>query len=389
MKKPGIVLKPGRDKAIKNKHHWIFSGAVSYISEFNNGEILPVYSANGELLGQAYCNKKTSILGRMLSFGEINPIKELENNLASAIGMRQSLFNEKLTNCYRLVNSEGDSIPGLIIDKYAEVLVIQSATAGIDLLKPQIVDFLVKKLKPITIYEKSDLSSRREEGLTMSEGLLFGKEIKSVEVVENGIKFIVDLVNSQKTGFFLDQREMRVWVGELAKNKTVLNCFGYTGGFSLYAAKVGAKQVDTVDISAEAIKRAEENFKLNNFRGQFGFIVDDVFEFLRAKELNYDLIILDPPAFAKKKNDIIKACRGYKDINRLALQKMPVGSVLITSSCSYHVDEKLFQTVVFQAAVEAGRKVRIIGRHHLAPDHPINIFHPEGEYLKSLVLYVE
>jgi len=389
MNKPGIVLKPGRDKAIKNKHHWIFSGAVSYISEFNNGEILPVYSSSGELLGHAYCNQKTSILGRMLSFGEIDPVKELENNLVSAIGMRESLFNEKVTNCYRLVNSEGDNIPGLIIDKYDQVLVIQSATAGIDLLKQQIIDFLVKKLKPVAIYEKSDLSSRREEGLTMSEGLLFGKETKSVEVIENDIKFVVDLVNSQKTGFFLDQREMRVWVGELAKNKTVLNCFAYTGGFSLYAVKGGAKQVDTVDISTEAVKRAEENFALNGFRGQFGFIVDDVFEFLRAKELNYDLIILDPPAFAKKKNDIIKACRGYKDINRLTLQKMPAGSILVTSSCSYHVDEKLFQTVVFQAAVEANRKVRIIGRHHLAPDHPINIFHPEGEYLKSLVLYVE
>ncbi|KKQ27802.1 MAG: Ribosomal RNA large subunit methyltransferase I [Candidatus Magasanikbacteria bacterium GW2011_GWC2_37_14] len=400
MNKTGIVLKPGRDKAIKNKHHWIFSGAVSYISEFSNGEILPVYNSTGELLGHAYCNKNTSILGRMISFGNTDPVKELEKNLESAIAMRKSLFNEKITNCYRLVNSEGDNIPGLIIDKYAGVLVIQSATAGIDLLKPQIVEFLVKKLKPVAIYEKSDLSSRREEGLTMSEGLVYGKEVKNVEVIENGLKFVVDLVNSQKTGFFLDQREMRVWAGELAKNKSVLNCFAYTGGFSLYAVQGGAKQVDTVDISSEAIQRAEENFKLNGFlpppptpssgmRGQFGFITADIFEFLRAEKLNYDLIILDPPAFAKKKTDVIKACRGYKDINRLALQKMPAGSILITSSCSYHVDEKLFQTVVFQAAVEANRKVRIIGRHHLAPDHPINIFHPEGEYLKSLVLYIE
>lgn len=387
-----LVLKSGREKAIKNFHHWIFSGAIQSITDYENGEILEVQSSRGEILGQAYCNHHTSITGRMLSFGQVEAVEELKKNIDSALTMRKVFFDNKKTNCYRLINSEGDRIPGLIVDKYAEVLVLQSATAGIDKLKSVIVDYLVKKLKPKAIYEKSDVPSRREEGLIMQTGILFGKEINNVEVVENGIKFSVDLINSQKTGFFLDQREMRELVGQLSLNKKVLNCFSYTGGFSLYAAQAGAKQVDSVDISAEAVEQSKVNFEMNDLSTtskKFGFFVKDVFEFLRENSLDYDLIILDPPAFAKKKNDVIKACRGYKDINRLALQKISAGGILVTSSCSYHVDEKLFQTVVFQAAAEARREVQIISRHRLAKDHPLNIFHPEGEYLKSLVLYVK
>ncbi len=388
-----LILKPGRDKAIRNFHHWIFSGAINNIGNYEDGEVLSVYSSNNELLGSAYANHQTSITARMLSFGKVEPLEAVKKNIDSAIEMRKKFFDWNKTNCYRLINSEGDNIPGLIVDHYNEVLVMQIATAGIDKLKQFIVDYLVEKLHPKAIYEKSDLPSRREEGLQMTEGFLYGEDVPNVlnvQIVENEIKFQVDLKNSQKTGFFLDQREMRVLVGQMAKNKKVLNCFSYTGGFSLYAAHGGANQVDSVDISAEAIEQAKINFKLNNFDiKKNNFYAEDVFQFLRGKELNYDLIILDPPAFAKKKSDIIQACRGYKDINRLAFMKMPSGSILVTSSCSYHVDEKLFQTVVFQAAVEAKRKVRIIQRHHLAPDHPINIFHPEGEYLKSLVLWVE
>lgn len=385
-----LILRPGREKAIKNFHHWIFSGAIRNIDNYEDGEILSVFSASGEKLGSAYCNHQTSITGRMLSFGDNDPLEQIRQNIKSAIEMRQKFFQEKTTNCFRVINSEGDMIPGLIVDKYKDVLVIQIATKGIDDLKDYIVECLVAELKPKAIYEKSDLPSRREEGLQMSEGYLYGEVKGEIQVIENDLKFGIDLENSQKTGFFLDQREMRVLVGQMSKGKKVLNCFSYTGGFSLYAVEGGAKQVDSVDISGEAIETAKNNFELNGFDvKKNNFFAEDVFQFLRENDLNYDLIILDPPAFAKKKGDVIKACRGYKDINRLALTKMPAGSILITSSCSYHVDEKLFQTVVFQAASEAKRIVRIIGRHHLAPDHPINIFHPEGEYLKSLVLYVE
>lgn len=385
-----IILKPGREKAIKNRHHWIFSGAIMSAPEYENGDILPIYSANKEMLGYAYLNHLTSITGRMLSFGEVDPKEELKRNIDSAIKMREFFFDDQITNCYRLINSEGDYLPGLVVDRYNDVLVIQVTTAGIEKLKHFIVDYLVKKLKPRAVYEKSDMSSRREEGLPMFEGALVGEEPGEVKVLENGFDFLFDLKKSQKTGFFLDQRKMRIFVERLSKGRRVLNCFSYIGAFSLYALRGGATRVVSVDISADSMETSRRNFVLNHFDTENNdFIVEDVFKFLRERELNYDLIILDPPAFAKKKDDLVRACRGYKDINRLALQKIPAGGLLLTSSCSYHIDKKLFQMVVFQAAVEAKRKVRIIQRHHLAIDHPINIFHPEGEYLKSLLLYVE
>jgi 23S rRNA (cytosine1962-C5)-methyltransferase len=235
------------------------------------------------------------------------------------------------------------------------------------------------------------IPSRREEGLLDEEGVLYGTlPTDELVVRENGLLFAVSVVEGQKTGFFLDHREMRHGIRLISSGKRVLNCFGYTGGFSVYAAAGGAKQVDTVDISGGAIAGARRNMELNGFSSAaHQFVEGDVFAFLRESPLDYDIVILDPPAFAKKKKDIVQACRGYKDINRIALQKMPKGSILLTSSCSYYVDPVLFQTVVFQAAVEAGRQVKIIGRHQLAFDHPINLCHPEGEYLKSLLLYVE
>lgn len=385
-----VILKPGKDKPIRNHHHWIFSGAISRMPKFEDGDILAVETANNEFLGYAYFNSLTSISGRILSFDKTSAEETLIKNIDKAIEFRKKIFDHKITNAYRLVNSEGDKIPGLVIDIYDDVVVLQIATLGIERLKTLIIDHLKKTLKPKTIYEKSNLPSRGEEGLQNQEGLLFGKDVDKVEVIENKIKFIVSIKSGQKTGFFLDQREMRNWVKELSEGKKVLNCFGYTGGFSLYAMKGGATQVDTVDISKEAIGLAEKNTSLNKIdEKKHGFIAEDVFQFLREEPLDYDLIILDPPAFTKRKTDIIQACRGYKDINRLAMKKIPSGSLLLTSSCSYHVDERLFQTVIFQAAQEAGRNVRIIGRHRLASDHPINIFHPEGEYLKSLLLFIE
>ena len=385
-----VILKLDKDKPIRNHHHWIFSGAIKNAPNYTDGDILPVETAGGEFLGYAYFNHKTSISGRMLSFDQTSAEEALKQNIDRAIAFRAKIFDRKITNAYRLINSEGDQIPGLIVDIYNDVLVLQIATLGIERLKPLIVEHLKKILNLKTIYEKSNLSSRGEEGLSNQEGLLYGEDVDEIEIIENKIKFIVSIKNGQKTGFFLDQREMRAWVKKLSEGKKVLNCFGYTGGFSLYAMKGSATTVDTVDISADAINLAKKNASLNKIDiKKHGWIVEDVFKFLREKPLEYDLIILDPPAFTKRKTDIVQACRGYKDINRLAMKKIPSGSLLLTSSCSYHVDEKLFQTVIFQAAQEAGRNVRIIGRHRLAPDHPINIFHPEGEYLKSLLLFIE
>jgi len=384
---PQLILKKGKEKAIKNRHHWIFSGAVarepSTVDNF-----VTVTSEQGEILGTAYYNPQTKIIGRMVSFGAADPYETMRNQIYSACGLRKSLFDHTKTNAYRLINGEGDFLPGLIVDRYRDVLVIQISTLGMEKLRSFIVEALVENMKPKAIYEKSNLPSRKEEGLKDIQGWVFGSGDSQLEILENGHQFLVSFPEGQKTGFFLDHREMRRDIGSRSRGKRILNCFAYSGGFSVYAAACGAAQVDSVDISEKAIELARANMKLNGF-DKGGFYAADVFQFLRENPLNYDVVILDPPAFAKRQKDIIQGCRGYKDINRVALQKMPPRSLLLTCSCSYFVDEPLFQKVVFQASVEANRRVRIIGRHRMGADHPINICHPESDYLKSLLLFVE
>lgn len=379
------TLKPGKEKPLLNRHHWIFSGAIDVLPSFDPGAILSVESSQGVLLGHAYFNRASSIIGRMIAFGEDEPLEAIERAIKDAIQLRKSLFKEQ-TTAYRLINAEGDGLPGLIVDVYGNVLVIQISTLGMERLKLTVLRILQEELCPEAILEKSLSPSRKEEGLAPFQGVLLGEIPNPLTILENGLKFEVDPEKGQKTGFFLDQREMRAYVGRISKGKKVLNVFAYTGGFSVYALAGGALSVDSVDISKEAMALAEKNCSMNGFKSNC--FAEDAFEFLRASPLDYDLVILDPPAFAKKAKDVVQACRGYKDINRIALQKMAPGSTLITCSCSHFVDEKLFGQVIFQAAAEAKRKVRIIGRHLLAPDHPVNLFHPEGNYLKSLVLYI-
>jgi 23S rRNA (cytosine1962-C5)-methyltransferase len=394
-----VVLKKGKDKAIRNHHHWIFSGAVESISEFVDGDILPVFAPTGELLGSGYFNHKTNIIGRMLCFDSTPPLQAIEEHVTKAFELRYFLFKDSQTNAYRLINGEGDFLPGLVVDRYNDYLVIQISTKGMEVLKKHLLDLLITLSKKIlkinvsTIYEQSELPSRREEGLSNFRGVLIGggnANDKEVIVIENALQFLIPLTEGQKTGFFLDHREMREMIKSLSQGKTVLNCFAYTGAFSVYALAGGANRVDTVEISNKALEIAHKNISLNGFDpNNQGLFAEDVFDFLREKELPYEIVILDPPAFAKKKQDVVKACRGYKDINRLAMQKMPAKSMLLTCSCSFHVNEELFQKVIFQAAVEANRNVRIIGRHRMAADHPVNICHPESDYLKSLLLYIE
>ena len=385
-----MILKPGREKAIRNRHHWIFSGAIKSMPDFENGSILPVQSAGGEMLGYAYFNRKASIIGRMVSFGDMPAEDAILQNFENAIELRQRCFKPAVTNAYRLINAEGDFIPGLVADLYDDVLVLQLGTLGMDKLKPLILNIFVKKLKPRSIYEKSDLPSRREEGLTDYEATLYGKPVEQVQIREEGLPFLVNITGSQKTGFYLDQREMRKLVRGQAAGRRVLNAFAYTGAFSVYAIKGGAIKADSVESSESALSLAKENFKLNDIPAEAGqFFNADVFEFLRRAEFDYDFVILDPPAFAKKKADVISACRGYKDINRLAIQKVKPKGLVLTFSCSRFVDEKLFQQVVFEAALEAGRRARILQRYRQPFDHPINIYHPETEYLKGFLLYVD
>ena len=385
-----VVLKPGRDKAVLNRHHWIFSGAIRDLPEFENGAVLPVRNAGGDLLGHGYFNRKSSITGRMVSFGDEPPEDGIRRSVERALALRTRLFDPAVTNARRLINAEGDGLPGLIADLYDDVLVIQIATLGMEKLKPFILDLLAGAVRPRAVLEKSDLPARREEGLAETEGLLAGERVDKVRILEEGIPYWVSFAQGQKTGFYLDQRENRKLVRDFAAGRRVLNAFSYTGAFSVCALRGGAARADSVDSSASALALARENFELNGLAADSGvFFTADVFEFLREPALDHDFIILDPPAFAKKKADVVAACRGYKDINRLAFQRVRSPGLVLTFSCSHHVDEGLFQQVVFQAALEAGRRVRILQKHRQACDHPVNIYHPETSYLKGFLLYVD
>lgn len=386
-----VVLKPGKEKAICHRHHWIFSGAIAHFPSCENGSLLSVVDAKGRHLGFGYFNRRCNIAGRMVSFDQTPPLKAIEESICKAIKLRRALFSDQLTTAYRLINGEGDQLPGLIVDQYADVLVIQISTLGIDLLKSDLVEILLKLLKPRCIFEKSTSPSRKEEGLSLEvQQTLYGELPESVEILEEGLRYLVFPKEGQKTGFFLDQREMRALVRKMAKGKKVLNCFSYSGGFSVAALAGGAEYAISVEISAQAIAWARENVQLNGYSNQKNaFFQTDVFEFLKNQNWQADFVVLDPPAFAKRQKDVMNACRGYKEINRLAMLKMPSGSLLLTCSCSYFVDEALFQNLLFQAAYEAKKCVKIISKHHLAEDHPINVFHPEGNYLKSFLLYVD
>jgi 23S rRNA (cytosine1962-C5)-methyltransferase len=384
-----VTLKAGKDKAVRNRHHWIFSGAVGSLPDFEDGDILAVESAKGEFLGYGYFNRRCSIIGRMLSFDRTPAREAIKSNIERAAILRRSFFDER-TNAFRLVNAEGDGLPGLIIDRYDDALVLQVTTLGMEKLKPLVLEVLERVAPSRAVYEKSSLPARREEGLTDFEGVLTGTMPPETLFLENGFPFVADIVRSQKTGFFLDQREMRRLVMSLSQECRILNCFSYTGGFTVYGLRGGASRVVSVDTSEPALDLARKNVALNGFEvGEADFVRADVFDYLRTLKEEFDLIILDPPAFAKKKTDVVQACRAYKDLNRVALSKVPAGGLLLTFSCSHFVDEPLFRTVIFQAAAEAGRRVRLLQRHHQAFDHPLNIYHPESEYLKGFLLYVD
>ncbi len=385
----GVILKPGREKSVLNRHHWLFSGAIeSFPPDFIDGNIYPVWSAAGDLLGYGYFNRKCSLTGRLISFGPGRPYEAIRQNLTEAIRLRENFYGP--AEACRLVNGESDSLPGLIVDRYQPGLVIQVSTLGMEKLKPLVIQFLTELIKPEFIYEKSLLPSRKEEGLNEQEGLLFGQLAEPLLIDEGGLKFKVYLRGTQKTGLFLDQREMRRLVQELAAGKKILDGFSYTGGFALAALKGRAAKVDLVDDSAQALAMAKENMALNGFPvSSFRLIKQDMFDFLnKVTRLDYDLVILDPPAFAKKRADEKQASRAYQRLNSLALSKMKRASLLLTFSCSYYVNRELFQKIIFQAALQAGRRVSILSHHRQSFDHPVSIFHPESDYLKGFLLYI-
>lgn len=362
------------------------------LPECEDGAIVEVRSVRKEFLCYATWNSKAYISGRAISFEEGDPLKVLKKTIERAIHLREQFFKREDTTAYRLVNAEGDGVPGLIVDRYDTVLAVQLTTLGMDKLRSWVVDVLKDVVKPSGIFEKSTGPARKKEGLEAAEGWIFGGGSADIPVLERGMQFLISLSGSQKTGLFLDQREMRSLVRATAKDRTVLDVCSYVGGFSLAALLGGAKSADAVDYDAAALKIAETNMAMNGVEPQrFCTFAEDAFEFLRKRPQAhaYDFVILDPPAFAKRSTDLDPAKKAYIDLNRMAMQMLPPGGLLLTCSCSYQIDTEIFQTIVFTAARQAKRGVRILQRHRQAMDHPVNLYHPEGDYLKSLLLWVE
>ncbi len=391
MKTVRCVLQKGKERPVKNRHPWIFSGAIDRIDEgFEAGDLVRVLSSEEEFLGVGYLNPQSQIVVRMLAFEDVT-IDEafFDEKISQALELRKK-FMPPFTNAYRLIHSEGDFLSGLTVDVYGDFLVAEFNTAGIDAWKPVIVRILQRYFPAYSIFERSDSDLRKWEGLKRSVGVLTGKEPpEAIEIQEHGLFFGVDIKGGQKTGFFLDQRENREVVRGLSAGKRVLNCFAYTGGFSVYAAKGEAKEVVSVESSEPAVQMGRKNFERNRLgTEQSVWAQQDVFDYLRATKKEFDLIILDPPAFCKSKNQVQDAARGYKDINLQALKQLPKGGLLFTFSCSSYITPDLFQKIIFGAASDARRNVRILKKTSHAFDHPINIYHPEGEYLKGLLCEV-
>ncbi len=388
---PRVVLKKGKERPLLRGHPWVFSGAVAKVEgDVSPGDMGEVYSHEGRFLGVGYVNPQSQIVFRVLT----RERKGLEAEFFKERIWKASLLREGWlrgkTNAYRIVNGEGDFLPGLVVDRYGETLVLQCLTAGMERLKSLFIDLLVKQFQPERIYERSDVATRREEGMAEVHGLLCGREIpERVEIEELGCRFEVDVKKGQKTGFYLDQRENRCSLKKVSQGKRVLDCFSYTGAFSIHAGMAGAKEVTMIDSSKEALEMAEDHFTLNHLEEiPHQLIREDAFEAMRSLQPGYDIAILDPPPFAKKKGHLPKASRGYKDLNLQAFRLLKSEGLLFTFSCSHYMSWDLFQKVVFSAAVDAGREVQLLARMGHPVDHPINLCHPEGEYLKGFVCRV-
>lgn len=384
-----VVLQPGREKSVLQYHPWIFSGAVLSLPEYTPGDLLPVTSASGKHLGYGYFNPKSQIIGRMVCFDQTEPHEAIRKHIIRAIALRNELMDPK-TTARRLINAEGDLLPGLIVDQYDHVLVVQIATLGMERLKDFVVQVLSQELNPSWIVEVSTSASRKQEGLGPVKQTLYGSAREQVVVQEGDLKFAVAPLSGQKTGFFLDLREMRYLIQSIAKGKKVLNCCSYTGAFTCHALLGGATKVVSVDISKDAIEQTKRHVELNGFdASRHEAYVSDVFEFIEKNALDFDIVIVDPPAFAKQKKDVPNAVKAYRELNRQVIAKMRPQSFLLTCSCSYHVDDPLFRKLIFQASSSAKRAVQILGGHRLAFDHPVNMYHPEGSYLKSYFLRID
>lgn len=389
-----IYLKKGKEESLLRFHPWVFSGAISHSDNgIEEGDIVRVITSDGRFIAVGHY-QIGSIAVRVLSFRDVTIDSDFwQSRLQSAIDMRVKLgiADSPTNNTYRLVHGEGDNLPGLVIDVYSKTAVMQAHSVGMHVCRVDVAEALVKVMgnRIENVYYKSETTLPFKAELGQENGFLYGGSEEN-KAVENGLKFYVDWLKGQKTGFFVDQRENRSLLETYSKDKRVLNMFCYTGGFSFYAMRGGAKQVHSVDSSAKAIELTRKNVELN-FPGdkRHEAFCEDAFKYLDKAGGDYDLIILDPPAFAKHRAALRNALKGYTRLNVKAFEKMQPGGILFTFSCSQVVTKDNFRNAVFTAAAMAGRKVRILHQLHQPADHPINIYHPEGEYLKGLVLYVE
>lgn len=390
-----VYLKPGKEESLKRFHPWVFSGAIARVEgEPEEGEIVDVYTSKKEFIACGHF-QIGSIAVRVLSFVQETIDHEFwVRKLAVAKDLRVALglIGNPQNNTYRLVHGEGDNLPGLIIDVYDHTAVMQAHSAGMHVYRMEIADALLEVMGDVieNIYYKSETTLPFKADLLSTEnGFIKGGSPENV-AMENGLKFHVDWLKGQKTGFFVDQRENRHLLERYAKGRNVLNMFCYTGGFSFYAMRGGANLVHSVDSSAKAIDLTNENVELN-FPGdaRHKAYAEDAFKYLDRMGDQYDLIILDPPAFAKHRDALRNALRGYTKLNAKAFEKIRSGGILFTFSCSQVVNKENFRNAVFTAAAQSGRSVRILHQLTQPGDHPVNIYHPEGEYLKGLVLYVE
>ena len=393
-----LTLKPGKERLVANRPPWIFAGAIGRESGPDDAAVADLVDPRGQRVASGFHSLHSQIRLRALTFGDEELTAEtIRGRISAAIARRWGDIHGRQrageaagspidpTNAIRLINAEGDDLSGLIVDLYNDIAVVEIANAGAEQVKPLIVETLQREIAPRGIWFKNDIPARRIEQLGM-ECDWIGDGEPSTEIHENGLRFRVDPPLGQKTGFFLDQRENRALTRALAHGRRVLNLFCYSGAFGVYAAAGGATSVENVDISAAAIEVARTNHTLNGFDATFA--VADAFDYVRKTTARFDLLVCDPPAFAKSRGDVDRAARGYKDINLFALKLLDSGAKMVTFSCSGHISLDLFQKIIFAAAQDAGRRVSFVRRLTAGPDHPVSLFCPEGEYLKGFLLEV-
>ncbi|MGZ5445217.1 MAG: class I SAM-dependent rRNA methyltransferase [Thermoanaerobaculia bacterium] len=405
-----LTLKRGKERVAAHRHPWIFAGAIHSERGPEDAPIGELVDGDGKRIASGFYSRSSQIRLRALAFGDDAVTPELiASRVRDAIARRRAIFDET-TNAARLVHAEGDDLSSIVIDRFDDVIVVEIANRGAEHFKPLIVETLQRELAPRVIFFKNDIPARKLEGLTTENEVVGGWQLAvagedaaspdasiprqpptanrqpATTILESGLKFHVHPAEGQKTGFFLDQRENRRLARTLAGGKRVLNLFSYSGAFGVYAAAGGATSFTDVDVSARAIETARENATLNGFAGEH--IVADAFQYVRTRHDPFDLLICDPPAFAKSRSEVDRAARGYKDVNLFAMRLVSPGGLMMTFSCSGHISLDLFQKIIFAAALDAGRRVSFVRRLTAAPDHPVSLYCPEGEYLKGFLLEV-